>query len=51
MVEQIITSAGPSGSNLDYLFELATALRTLGADDPHVFDLELAVRRRIANSH
>jgi cation transport regulator ChaC len=49
MVEQIITSAGPSGSNVDYLFELATALRALGANDPHVFDLERAVQRRIAD--
>jgi cation transport regulator ChaC len=47
MVEQIVTSTGPSGSNVDYLFELATALRALGADDPHVFGLELAVRRRV----
>ena len=48
MAEQIAFSSGPSGTNRDYLFELATALRVLGAVDPHVFELESAVRRRIA---
>ena len=49
MAEQIAFSSGPSGTNRDYLFELATALRVLGADDPHVFELESAVRRRLVN--
>lgn len=35
---------GPSGSNRDYLYELAAALRDLGAEDAHVFALEQAVR-------
>lgn len=37
---QIVNSAGPSGHNLEYLLQLAGALRQLGADDPHVFELE-----------
>ena len=45
MATQIATSHGPSGSNAEYLLELATALRALDADDPHVFELERAVRR------
>ena len=40
MVEQIRRSAGPSGANIDYLRELAAALRELEIDDPHVFGLE-----------
>ena len=43
MVEQIRRSAGPSGTNLEYLRELATALRELEIDDPHVFGLERLV--------
>jgi cation transport protein ChaC len=36
----IARSHGPSGSNRDYLLQLAAALRTLEADDPHVFEIE-----------
>lgn len=44
MARQIQDSAGPSGRNVDYLLELATALRDMGAEDPHVFALEAAVQ-------
>ena len=44
MARQIATSHGPSGSNRDYLLELAEALRALNAHDEHVFELESAVR-------
>ena len=40
IAEQIITSRGPSGRNIDYLTELADALRNIGAHDEHVFALE-----------
>ena len=36
MVAQIARSRGPSGSNRDYLFQLAAALDDLGAEDRHV---------------
>ena len=44
MARQIRRSEGPSGRNIDYLLELATALRTMKASDAHVFDLEAAVK-------
>jgi cation transport regulator ChaC len=40
---QILRSSGPSGHNVDYLLELARALRALNADDAHVFELESLV--------
>lgn len=40
---QIAASRGPSGANREYLLRLAAALRELGADDAHVFELERAV--------
>ena len=41
---QIRASQGPSGHNVDYLTELAAALRELGYHDEHVFALESLVR-------
>ncbi len=40
IARQIASSAGPSGANRDYLVELAHALREMGLDDPHVFEIE-----------
>jgi cation transport regulator ChaC len=39
LVEQIRSAVGPSGANVDYVLELAAALRQQGAEDPHVFEL------------
>ena len=40
MVGQILRCEGPSGKNIDYVLELARALRQLGIEDQHVFDIE-----------
>lgn len=45
MALHIARASGPSGSNREYLLQLAEALRSLGDDDPHVFDLA----RRVSN--
>lgn len=40
IARQISLSAGPSGPNKDYLFDLANALRKLPGVDPHIFAIE-----------
>lgn len=44
IARQIHRSHGPSGPNPEYLIELARALRALGVEDAHVFELEAALR-------
>lgn len=47
MAEQINRCSGPSGSNREYVLELAQALRELDVVDPHVFEIaDLVCRRR-----
>ena len=40
VASHISRSSGPSGSNTDYVLQLARALRQLGEHDPHVYALE-----------
>lgn len=40
IARHIAASSGPSGSNSDYLLELARSLRELGLEDSHVFEIE-----------
>jgi len=40
IAQQICAAEGASGANSDYLLELAVALRELGLQDQHVFDIE-----------
>ncbi|CUI04478.1 gamma-glutamylcyclotransferase [Massilia sp. P8910] len=40
IARQIARSHGPSGANRDYLIDLAHALRELGMEDAHVFEIE-----------
>jgi cation transport regulator ChaC len=39
IAHQVLGARGRSGSNADYVMRLADALREIGADDPHVFEL------------
>lgn len=39
MVEQMRTAVGRSGTNADYVLQLARSLRGLAIHDPHVFEL------------
>ncbi|XP_067012961.1 putative glutathione-specific gamma-glutamylcyclotransferase 2 [Anabrus simplex] len=47
IARQIASSVGPSGTNREYLYNLAAAMRKLapGVIDDHLFALEKAVRR------
>jgi cation transport protein ChaC len=40
IARHICRARGPSGTNCDYLLELAVALRELGLQDDHVFEIE-----------
>ncbi len=45
--EVIARAIGPSGSNCDYLFELAHFIRSVSGNDTYLFHLETTVRRMI----
>lgn len=45
IARHICAASGPSGSNSDYLLELAVALRELGLHDRHVFEIESHIRK------
>lgn len=50
IARHIYRSRGPSGANIEYALELAEALRGMGADDPHVFEIERALIALQANA-
>jgi cation transport regulator ChaC len=43
IAEHINRCAGPSGTNVEYVLELAEGLRHLNISDPHVFEVEALV--------
>ena len=45
MAKTILTSVGPSGKNVDYLYNLAVAMKDIDPKDDHIFELERAVRQ------
>ncbi len=49
IVAHITRCSGRSGTNIDYLLDLANALRDLDISDPHVFELEALVLARQNN--
>ena len=44
IAHQVRNSHGPSGPNDEYVLRLAEALREIGAEDDHVFELERLLR-------
>jgi glutathione-specific gamma-glutamylcyclotransferase len=50
MAKEILSRAGISGPNREYLFFLADCLRAIGAVDPHVFELD-ATAKRLLRGH
>jgi cation transport protein ChaC len=44
IARQIAAATGPSGRNRDYVTDLAAALRGLGQEDVHVFEIERQLR-------
>jgi cation transport regulator ChaC len=46
LASTIAQAHGPSGANSEYLFKLADFLRSVGADDDHVFELEAIVKQQ-----
>jgi cation transport protein ChaC len=47
IASQVLGAAGPSGTNPEYVFELAESLRSMGAADRHVFDVESKLARLV----
>ncbi|XP_050354866.1 putative glutathione-specific gamma-glutamylcyclotransferase 2 isoform X2 [Nymphalis io] len=47
IAKQVISCSGPSGSNKEYVYNLATAMRQLfpNTEDDHLFSLESAVKK------
>ena len=48
IVTQILSAQGPSGTNREYLSNLASSLRALGVSDSHVFSIESKVQAKIS---
>jgi cation transport protein ChaC len=47
IAQQIFAAQGPSGTNRDYLIELARSLKEMGLEDRHVFNIEMHLDRMI----
>jgi len=41
----VLTCQGPSGSNVEYVLNLAAALRKMGVEDPHVESIADAIEK------
>ncbi len=50
IARQIVASSGPSGRNIDYLLQLADALRAMHVEDTHVFAIERRVLELVGAS-
>jgi len=47
IARQICAAQGPSGTNRDYLIELAKSLREMALEDQHVFEIDMHINRII----
>lgn len=48
LARQVVAARGPSGTNVEYVLSLATALVELGVGDPHVSELAEEVRTALS---
>ncbi|XP_069117727.1 putative glutathione-specific gamma-glutamylcyclotransferase 2 isoform X2 [Argopecten irradians] len=51
IAKQVIVSIGPSGKNIDYVLNLAQAMRCIapGREDPHLYELEREIKSQQKN--
>lgn len=45
---QVNSARGPSGPNSEYVRQLANALRSMGADEPHLYEVEQMLADEVA---
>ena len=50
IARQVARSRGPSGENSEYLLRLAKAVREMGVEDDHLFELEKRVSEELVNN-
>jgi len=49
IADEVISAVGICGSNLDYVFDLTTFLRSHRFEDAHLFELEVIIKEKLAS--